>query len=228
MGELASGVAHEIRNPLNTIGTIAQQLDKDFEPAQNGEEYHQLAGLVHSEVKRIDKTVREFLRFARPTPINPQPFLLSDLLTQLEKQYQSLFQGKNLTFHTDLRWDGEVCWDRQQIQQALMNLIQNGVDALPSPGKLTLTVEQISPSLLELGIRDNGPGIEENIQDKIFNLYFTTKSDGTGIGLSLVQQIVDIHGGAITVDSKKGQGPRFVIHLPLRVRPTSHGKGATL
>jgi len=84
MGELASGVAHEIRNPLNTIGTIIQQLNKDFEPEKDKQEYHQLAGLVSSEVKRINDTVQDFLRFARPEPIQPSEFAIKDLFDQLE------------------------------------------------------------------------------------------------------------------------------------------------
>ena len=92
MGELASGVAHEIRNPLNTIGTIIQQLNKDFEPEKNPEEYHELAELVQGEVKRINETVEDFLRFARPEPIHPELFEVQHLLEMIEKQYQYLLE----------------------------------------------------------------------------------------------------------------------------------------
>ncbi len=96
MGELASGVAHEIRNPLNTIGTIIQQLDKDFEPSFNAGEFHELAQLVHGEVQRINKTVSDFLKFSRPDPLHPEKFQLSKLIHQIAQQYQSLLREHDI------------------------------------------------------------------------------------------------------------------------------------
>ena len=101
MGELASGVAHEIRNPLNIIGTIIQQLDKDFKPLNNSAQYHQLARLVYKEVRRINETVQDFLRFARPEPIHPQVFRLSDLINHLFQQYQTMLTERQLQFTLD-------------------------------------------------------------------------------------------------------------------------------
>ncbi|MCB0276619.1 MAG: PAS domain S-box protein [Calditrichaeota bacterium] len=223
MGELASGVAHEIRNPLNTIGTIAQQLDSDFEPVRDGEEFHQLAGLVHSEVKRINNTIQDFLRFARPARVNPQPFAVADLIEKLVQQYRSLAHQKNLKFSGDIAWQGEVVWDRQQIQQALMNLLQNSIDALPAGGEFGIRVNSAPGEIIEISVFDDGPGIPEPVRNKIFNLYFTTKAEGTGIGLSLVQQIVDAHGGTITAGNPPhGPGALFILRLP-RLCPTPGG-----
>ena len=98
MGELASGVAHEIRNPLNTIGTIVQQLKKDFLPTNNEQEYNQLTQLVYQEVKRINSTIQDFLRFARPEPINRSHFEIDELVKQIDNQYKSLMQEMNIHF----------------------------------------------------------------------------------------------------------------------------------
>jgi two-component system, NtrC family, sensor histidine kinase HydH len=217
MGELASGVAHEIRNPLNAIGTIVQQLDKDFEPVDKAEEYHSLARLVYREVKRINQTVQDFLRFARPEPARPEPFRLSELIRHIEEQYRMLFEKYRIRFTVAMDWDGEVRWDRQQIKQVLANLIQNAIDAQEAGGAIGITVHQEKIEHVEVRLSDNGPGIPESIRSKIFNLYFTTKAKGTGIGLSIVQRIVIEHGGVISVESDTGSGTTFTIRLPRSV-----------
>lgn len=214
IGELASGVAHEIRNPLNTIGTIIQQLDKDFEPEKDSEEYHSLAKLVHSEVKRINQTVQDFLLFSKPAAIHPSEFKLADFLHQIEKQYESLFHAHHIQFKMSINWKGRVHWDSDQIKQVLMNLIQNALDAIENNGQIILSVSGQDNGQIEIRIKDNGPGIPENIQSNIFNLYFTTKAKGTGIGLSLVQKIIYEHGGMISVESTEKEGSTFIIRLP--------------
>jgi two-component system sensor histidine kinase HydH len=216
MGELASGVAHEIRNPLNAIGTIIQQLDKDFEPESNREEYHQLARLVYKEVRRINETVQDFLRFARPEPFQPQLFQLSDLMDHLFRQYQPLTTVQHLQFTLDQTWDGEVFWDRRQMHQVLINLMQNGLDVLSANGKILIKVADINEKELEIRVHDTGPGIPANIRSKIFNLYFTTKAKGTGIGLSIVQRIIYEHGGIISVESAENLGTTFILRMPKR------------
>jgi len=217
MGELASGVAHEIRNPLNTIGTIVQQLDKDFEPHQNNEEYHQLARLVNQEVRRINETVQDFLRFARPEPIHPELFILSEFIGYIRQQYQSLLAEHQIKLSINLNWDGEVYWDRRQMQQVFMNLIQNAVDAIKQNGGIDISINQSNDQEIELIVRDNGPGIPQEIRSKIFNLYFTTKAKGTGIGLSIVQRIILEHNGIITVESEPEAGTRFIIRMPMKI-----------
>ncbi len=220
MGELASGVAHEIRNPLNTIGTIIQQLDKDFEPASNAQEFHELAQLVHGEVQRINKTVSDFLKFSRPEPLHPVKFQLNMLLRQLEQQYNSLLSEYHILLEIQAIWAGEVYWDQSQIRQVLMNLIQNAIDAIGSSGKITISSKLAKADEVEISVKDNGPGIPLDIRNRIFNLYFTTKAKGTGIGLSIVQRIIDDHDGIISLDSKVGFGTTFHIILPLSISAT--------
>ena len=218
MGELASGVAHEIRNPLNTIGTIVQQLDKDFEPLSDKEEYHDLAHLVYNEVKRINETIQDFLRFARPEPVHPSLFSLQELIDELEKQYGALLKSENIDFKTRLDWQGDVYWDRKQIKQVLVNLIQNAMEAIQEKGLISVDVYSPEQDLITVSIADNGAGMPEDTRSKIFNLYFTTKARGTGIGLSIVQRIIYEHGGIISVESAVGQGTRFLFRLPREVQ----------
>jgi len=217
MGELASGVAHEIRNPLNTIGTIIQQLKKDFLPQNNQDEYQQLSQLVYKEVQRINDTISDFLKFSRPQPIHPENFLLSDLFDSIKIQYQAMFSQKNIEYHVDVEWDGQVFWDRTQMQQGFMNLIQNAVDAIKINGTISVSVNQINEQEIRIQVRDSGPGIPESQKSKIFNLYFTTKAKGTGIGLSIVQRIIIEHGGLITVESEVGKGSIFILQMPIRI-----------
>jgi PAS domain S-box-containing protein len=218
MGELASGVAHEIRNPLNTIGTIVQQLNKDFEPKNNTEEFKTLTHLVHQEVRRINETVQSFLRFAKPKPIQLSSFLLSELLEQIEKQYSAMLKNKTTLLEIKQNWNGNVLWDRNQIQQVLMNLIQNAYDSIDNGGKIKIEINKNNNDRIEIKISDNGQGIPEQILNNIFNLYFTTKAKGTGIGLSIVQQIVYEHNGMISVNSTVGLGTLFTIELPIETK----------
>ena len=221
MGELASGVAHEIRNPLNTIGTIIQQLDKDFEPDKDRDEYHELAGLVHGEVKRINETIQDFLRFARPEPIQPEAFQIQSFLERVKKQYHYMLKERNINLYVKFKWRGEVYWDSRQIRQVFLNIIQNAFDAIDKNGNIRLSVEQINSKEIEINITDDGPGMPVNIRSNIFNLYFTTKAQGTGIGLSIVQRIIYEHGGIITVESEPNKGTTFIIRLPIQFNKIS-------
>ena len=214
MGELASGVAHEIRNPLNTIGTIVQQLNKDFEPVNNSDEYHELAELVHSEVKRINDTVQDFLRFARPEPIEAAEFSLSDFLKQLQKQYQTILENNKINFVITYDCDFNVVWDERKMKQVFINLLQNSIEAIDKEGQIEIIITQLHNGDLEIKFIDDGPGLDHNIRDNIFNLYFTTKAKGTGIGLSIVQRIIYEHGGVITIDDDTATGTTFIIRLP--------------
>lgn len=217
MGELASGVAHEIRNPLNTIGTIIQQLDKDFQPTEDAEEYHEFTQLVYKEVHRINETVQSFLQFAKPTPIYPKYFPLEAFLKQIQNQYLALVNEKNITIEIDLKWSKRVKWDENQMKQVFINIIQNAIDALGQDGIIAISVLQSEDESVAIHIKDNGPGMDEKTKEKIFNLYYTTKPTGTGIGLSIVQKIIQEHKGTVEVESYPGKGTEFIFHLPIIV-----------
>ena len=200
--------AHEINCDL---------YDEDFKPRENNPEYQEFVNLVYKEVQRINKSIQGFLHFARLKPIQPRLFLLSDLLHHLSRQFESLMTKRKLAFSIEQAWDGNVYWDYQQMQQVLTNLLNNAIDVLLPHGRITIKVAGIDKEELEIRVHDTGPGIPPEIQSRIFNLYFTTKAKGTGIGLSIVQRIVYEHGGMISVETAKDQGTTFVLRMPKRI-----------
>ena len=217
MGELASSVAHEIRNPLNTIGTITQQLRKDFAPVENIEEYKTLSELVYKEVKRINETIENFLIFAKPLPLKPELINTSQFFAQIKKQYDTLLNQKGIKLILNENWSGEVKWDPQQIRQVLINLLENSIDSIGNHGTIELSIYENANNKIEIKVADSGKGITDEIVNKIFDLYFTTKLKGNGIGLSVVQKIIYEHNGIISVENKPKAGAVFSIIIPKNI-----------
>lgn len=214
IGELASSVAHEIRNPLNSIGTITQQLGKDYIPNENVDEYVDLTKLVYKEVKRINEIIENFLKFAKPLPIKPTHFKPNEFFDEIKKQYDTVLTRKNILMKIESEYGGEVLWDRTQIHQVMINLIENAIDATDTNGSINITCKEIANNKLVVDISDSGKGIPQKNLKKIFNLYFTTKSKGNGIGLSIVQKIISEHNGIIDVTSSPGVGSTFTMIIP--------------
>lgn len=225
MGEMAGGLAHEIRNPLNAVGTIVQQLRKDFHPVEDAEEYDELMEIVYQEVRRINDSVQNFLRMVRPEPVRASLFPLKDLLQFIHQEYASTVAERRLHLDVLMEWEGDVYWDRRQMQQVFMNLVQNAIEAVDQGGHIKITVTKTGIEEVEFTITDNGAGIPESIRNRIFNLYFTTKRKGTGIGLSLVQRIVNDHGGVIEVESEEGKGTSFILRIPQWARQPEVAEG---
>ena len=213
MGELASSVAHEIRNPLNSIGTITQQLGKDFTPIDNHEEFKNLTGLVYKEVRRINTIVEDFLKFSKPQPIKMAKFLPGNLFEQLNKQYQQVAVSRAIELEISCNYPGEVVWDFDQMKQAFINLIENALNAVTENGRININIVEKIP-YLEITVEDNGKGIAPENLKRIFDLYFTTTASGSGIGLSIVQKIINEHKGSISVESNVNKGTKFIINLP--------------
>lgn len=214
MGELASGVAHEIRNPLNSISTIVQQLDKDFTPTNDVEEYHELSNIVYSEINRINQTVKDFLQFAKPEEIKPEPFKLDTLLKQLQLQYKGVLDKQNIQMVIKQSWAGQVTWDLNKMKQVFINLIDNAKDAIIKEGTISINIEKSTNNDISIQIVDDGIGMSDTVQPNVFNLYYTTKAKGTGLGLSIVQRIIFEHKGTIAINSKKDIGTTVSITLP--------------
>lgn len=214
MGELASGVAHEIRNPLNSIGTIIQQLSKDFKPKENAEEYDSFTKLIYNEVKRINSTVEGFLRFTKPDKLNKSVFKIDSFFSDLIKQYDAISKEKEIKLIYNSSENFDVNWDYNKIKQVFINLLENSIYAINNNGTIKINVNEIENSNLEILLSDNGSGIAKETINKIFNLYYTTKPEGNGIGLSLVQKIIFEHDGIISVNSEVENGTTFKIQIP--------------
>ncbi|MBM4159975.1 MAG: PAS domain S-box protein [Ignavibacteria bacterium] len=215
MGELASGVAHEVRNPLNAISMIAQRVGQEFSPKKGTREYKSLTKVLQAEAHRVNSIVQQFLRFARPPKLQLQPVPVKELMSHLHTLFEGQASQKNVQFSITSSCDGNIMLDRNLLTQALLNLLQNALDATSRGGTINLNCSRTSEGIV-IEVTDDGRGIPEDQLEKIFNLYYSTKPDGTGMGLAVTQQIVSQHGGRIDVVSEIGKGSRFAILLPFK------------
>jgi len=215
MGELASGVAHEIRNPINAIGMIAQRLNKEFVPTENTSEYSQITQLLRDEVKRINKIITQFLSYAKPIEISKTEIEISDYLKDIFRLFETQAKQKSVNLILSGNENFKVNIDADLIKQSLLNIITNAFDAVGETGKIIISYSKLKKDFV-IEISDNGPGIEPGLVGKIFDLYFTTKKDGNGLGLSITQKIISQHKGTISVQSNINKGTTFKILLPIQ------------
>lgn len=226
MGELASTVAHEVRNPLNAIAMSAQRLRRECFDGRTSlsAELADSAGLVEviqHEAQRIDSTVRQFLDFARPPRLAARRFDLRGHLEAVVDAMQPLAEARGLSIDRDLGRAGEAVGDPDQLRQVFDNLLRNAIEATPAGGRVTVSAAS-SGRGHAIEVADTGAGIAPEDLPRIFDLYFTTKSDGTGVGLAVSHQIVTAHGGVIEVESQPGRTVMRV-RLPREVENTIDG-----
>lgn len=214
MGQLASGVAHEIRNPINAIGMIAQRLNKEFTPVINENEYRKITELLKNEVIRINKIITQFLNYAKPLELKISPQNSGSFFEEIYQLFLPQANQRQIRFIKQGDENLTVKFDADLIKQALMNIIQNAFDAVSESGQVKINYYK-SYNNFVIDISDNGKGIPEDQQKKIFDLYFTTKKDGNGLGLSIAQKIIHQHNGVISVSSKQNLGTTFKVILPL-------------
>ena len=214
MGELASGVAHEIRNPINAIGMIAQRLSKEFIPPENKEEYSSITNLLKNEVTRINKIITQFLNYAKPLEINKKSINIHEFFEDIHLLFLAQAEVKKINLELESSEDFHIQTDPDLLKQALMNIIQNGFDALKENGTLSLKYLIENENIL-IEIKDTGTGIPEEHHSKIFDLYFSAKKEGNGLGLSISQKIISQLGGNISFITKLNAGTTFKIILPL-------------
>lgn len=219
---LAAGVAHEIGNPLNSLDIQLQLIERRLKKGLAGEgEVGDLAksiAIARAEVARLDQIISKFLKAVRPSPLEAVPSDFNALIIEsvdfLKREIEDrgisveIFPGKNLPPAT---------LDRDQIRQALYNVIRNSFQAMGSSGKLRV-VTGYDDTHVWVSIGDTGGGIDPSVADRIFHPYVTTKSDGSGLGLHVVQRIVRDHGGEIDLKSAAGKGLLFTIRLPRQDR----------
>ncbi len=227
LGEMAAGLAHEIRNPLGAIKGAAQMLETTEEledpkdPACDDEISDDLLDVIVEETDRLNRVVSTFLDYARPYKGNPEPLEINDIL---RRTIQIEEATKDHEVAIDLRLDGDlppVKADAERLHQVFINLVRNAVQAMDRRGTLTISTHlslgrQIHNERDRVEIRfvDQGAGITDAVLEKIFIPFFTTKEDGTGLGLPICQRIVQDMGGSIEVQSTLGEGTTFVVSLP--------------
>ena len=215
LGNLAATVAHEIRNPLNAISMGLQRLKVEFQPTDDQEQYSRVTELMLGEVHRLNSIVEQFLSLARPLEIKPEALRVQDLLNELA----TLVEGEAQQSKVQIRVVAPLTLpplkaDREYLRQTLLNLILNGLQAMPEGGTLTLKANTSNGNFL-ISVTDTGIGIAPENRRRIFEPYFTTKPKGSGLGLAIARRIIEAHGGTITVFSETDQGCCFQISLPL-------------
>ncbi|PQP83162.1 histidine kinase [Paenibacillus sp. PCH8] len=209
VGELAAGMAHEIRNPLTAIrGFLQLSRGQAFNIAPWYE-------VIMGEVTRVTDLTAEFLQFSKPHVNHMKPEQLGNCLERVMSLTESdaASRGHRITLEMN---GGPVVinMDRDKIVQVLINLIRNAFEAMTDPGEVHMNLLQEGDKVL-ISITDTGSGIPENSLTSIFNPFYTTKEEGTGLGLALCQKIVQDHNGKITVHSEMGIGSTFTLHLPV-------------
>jgi signal transduction histidine kinase len=216
LGNLAATVAHEIRNPLNSVSMCLQRLKGEFSPTQDQDRYSRLVGLMQGEVQRLNSIVEQFLSLARPMNLKHEEVRIGDMLTELATFVGGDPGQSRVQFRIIAPPDLPLIRaDRNHLKQVLLNLVLNGMQAMPEGGTLTIEASADDHSLF-LNVADTGRGIPPADFPKIFDAYFTTKATGSGLGLAIARRIVEAHGGKIVAESAPGRGSRFRITLPLR------------
>jgi two-component system, sporulation sensor kinase E len=230
---LAAGVAHEIGNPLNALNIHLQLLDREMHAVREDlsdtasqphspeslidevSNLQELVDVARNEVSRLDLIITQFLRAIRPSQPNMEPVqiqaLLEEALTLLRHEVTNRGIDIEIVSPNPVP---EIRVDKDQIKQVFYNLIKNAFQAMPDGGALQVSLH-CSDQFLEIAFQDNGVGIDPDDLGRIFEPYHTTKSTGSGLGLMIVQRIVQDHGGHIELMSKPDEGTRFTLHLPL-------------
>jgi two-component system sensor histidine kinase HydH len=222
LGNLAAGIAHEIRNPLSSIKGYATYLT---EKVKEDKMAHATGMILIQETDRLNRVVSDLLSVARPVDLHLQPASIEELLRQAIRLVTPEAEEKKVAVTLALpavsaRADRHILIDADRLTQALLNLLVNAVQATDAGGTVRLALENVRPDggeeALAVSVSDDGRGIAPRDMANLFTPYFTTKASGTGLGLAITQQIIAQHGGEITVRSKPGEGATFTILLPYR------------
>lgn len=220
VGQLASTIAHELRNPLSSIRASAQHLRREYAHIP---ELCEFLDIIIAEVDVMNVKTTEFLRFARPVEPVFEEVNLGKLIRTTVHFMQPYLDEQQIEVEIDAPEDLTIEADPHQLKEALHNLIINAVQAMSKGGTITLSASLVSSSMVQLTVKDTGVGIPPEDLERIFTPFYTTKTRGTGLGLSIVQKVVENHGGTINVESKVGRGTEMCINLPVhpgrRTRP---------
>jgi PAS domain S-box-containing protein len=213
IGRLTSGVAHEVKNPINAIVVhleVLRQKMKEIDP-----DTRRHVDVISSEIQRLDRVVQTLVDFTRPVELRLNDMDMRKLVEDVVSLASPAAEKHNVLIEREAAPDLlPVRIDADLVKQALLNIVLNGVQAMPEGGTLRLTVKRDGDNAL-LSVRDQGAGIPENIRDKIFNLYFTTKTGGSGIGLAMAYRVVQLHHGSVEFTSIIDHGTTFFLRFPL-------------
>ena len=221
VGTLASGLAHEIRNPLNAMNMNIQLIQEEIQEGARSEDTDttEMLEATRKEIQRLERLVSSFLAYARPTQLQVKPTqineLISDTVSFLDPEIER--SGIKLQLELDPQLP-EIQADEGHLKQALLNVIQNGIQVLRPQSKLEISTRKLNGDRIVIKIRDDGPGISAEELKNIFRVFYSTRRGGTGLGLPIAQRIVELHQGKIEVESEVGKGTIFTLLLPQKVQ----------
>ena len=218
LGKMAAGVAHEVRNPLSSIKGFATLLGAKF---KDGSQEHEAADLLVYEAERLNRSITELLNYARPTSLNKEKINIGDLVASSLKLVGSDAQALGIKTSLEIDHDiPDIDIDRDKINQVLLNLYLNGLQAIEVSDlekELKVSVHSdAAEGTVTIEVQDNGKGIPQENIEKVLDPYFTTKPEGTGLGLALAYKIIDEHNGTIRFKSSKGHGTTVSVTIPMQ------------
>ncbi len=217
LGRLTSGVGHEVKNPINAIVVHLELLREKLARNDSSAERH--VDVIHNEIRRLDRVVQTLIDFSRPVELDLAMHDLRSIVTSvLTLAEPDLAQRSVHVVSLMPSSPVYVRVDADMIQQALLNVLLNGAQSMANGGELRVELRQHGHEA-SLRIRDQGCGIPREILSRIFNLYFTTKRDGTGIGLAMTYRILQLHNGSVQVESEVDVGTQFTLRLPVASLP---------
>jgi signal transduction histidine kinase len=212
VSEMAMVVAHEIKNPLNSIKAACSYLKTNFK----GKVLQEFLSIIDKETQRLNELITGFLTYARPVPLKLEKTQINNIIKEIINLVKPEFEEEEKQIELALDPSiPEFYFDPYQIKQVMLNLLVNAGDATKKGDKISVATQR-EGGFVVISVKDTGEGIPEELLDKVFEPFFTTKVTGSGLGLACVEKIVREHGGKVSVFSKKGEGTEFKVFLPIR------------
>jgi signal transduction histidine kinase len=214
LGNLAAGVAHDVRNPLNAIKLLSSHaIDTIEDPASPAVRPLQT---IRKEVDRLEEIVSSFLSLARERELAPEPHRVDDLIEECVRLFQQEAQDRRVRLLLEARaGDTRLMLDAKQWNRAILNILLNALEACPPDGRVRVFT-RLTADACQIEVRDDGPGLTAESRERVFEPYYTTKPGGTGLGLAITRGIIEEHGGTIELSGAPGQGCQVLISMPLQ------------
>lgn len=215
LGELSAALAHEIRNPLSGIKMSAQVLSRRFKKYNQDESNEKLFEGIIKEIDRLDNLIKDILSFSKHKTIKQEQIELKSFIENSLKFFINDFEKKDINIKLDIKEDKFIYFDKNQLTQIFLNLISNALKAVELKGNILIRVSNYNDKYVKCEVIDDGRGIEKENIKKIFNPFFTTNEDGTGLGLSVVFELLNANDANIEVENNNDKGCNFKLFLPI-------------
>ncbi len=212
---LSASIAHEIRNPITAAKSLVQQMEEEPTAPENVE----YARVALEELHRVERSVSHLLRFARDEEMQREEVRMADIVDSALESFRDRFERADIQLERRLDCEGPLRGDPEQLRRVVINLVGNAVDALDDSDSVDKRIdvemgENLAGSEIWLRIKDNGPGVDQELVSKMFSPFYTSKVNGTGLGLAICKKLVDAHGGSIEITSDRGEGAEFLLTFP--------------